>query len=266
MWLWRARWIAIASALWTASQPLLAGLYLLASLIMLAVRTRARREKHGDSARIDVLARVVYVIVWWPLVAVATSVVTAFVVPFIIVDNIWRRLFGSPETSKPDLQTSWEREARLERAHVHRAAASYRLRELFGKPDGFVYFMCSEPHQREHFLGPGGLLANLGDNVVARDYRIHVLKARTSRNWKAFNRSPEGALLYVNSIGNMRRDLPFIAVVPPRGLVQVFRLSEPYRARMRDGGAALARAEMEVRVAIATQLGIGGEFSESIRD
>jgi len=266
MWLWRARWIAIAWALWAASQPLLAGLYLLASLIMLAARTRARCEKHGDSARIDVLARVVYVIVWWPLVAVATSVVTAFVVPFIIVDNIWRWLSGGRDKSKLELQTSWEREARLERAHVHRAAASYRLREVFGKPDGFVYFMSSEPHQRQHFLGPGGLLANLGDSVVARDYRTHVLTARTTRNWKAFNRSPEGALLHVNGISNMRRDLPFIAVVPPRGLVQVFRLSEPYRARMREGGAALAQAETEVRVAIATQLGIGGEFAELIRN
>jgi hypothetical protein len=254
MWLWRASWILVTWALWIAGQPLLAGLYLLASLFKLVIRVRARRERHGDTARIDVIGRMIYFIVWWPLVAVATSVVTAIVVPFIVFGAIWDRIFGiAPTTPKP--QMDWEREARLERVPIRRAAASYRLREAFGKPGGFVYFLYSEPHQRRHFLEPGGLLADLGDRVVARDYRRHVLEARTTSNWKALQQSPEGALLRVNGISNMRRDLPFIAIVPPRGLLQVFRLSEPYRARQRDSGAALIKAEMDVRAAIAVTLG-----------
>lgn len=63
--------------------------------------------------------------------------------------------------------------------------------------------------------------------------------------------APEGALLHVNGVSNMRRDLPFLAIVPRRGRVQSFRLSEAYRARGRDKGAALKKAETEIRAAIA---------------
>lgn len=251
MWLWRASWVVEAWALWTAGQQLLASLFLLASLCKLAVRVRARREKHGESARIDALARAVHFIFWWPLAVAAVVGLLAAVVIFLplgIVGAVYH-VFAGKTPAQPPAES--ERDARVRKARIRRAAASYRLREAFGKPEGFVYFMCSEPHQRDHFLGPGGLLADLGDRVVARDYRRHVLETRTTYNWMAFEQAPEGALLHVNGVSNMRRDLPFVAIVPPHGRVQTFRLSEPYRARSRDKGAALKEAETEIRTAIA---------------
>jgi hypothetical protein len=256
MWLWRANWIVISWALWIAGQPLLAGLYLLASALKLAMRVRARRIRHGDTARIDILARVVYFIVWWPLVVVGTSAVATISSPFFILAEIWDRIFGT-SPAKPDPQTSWEREMRLERARVRRAASSYRLREAFGKPGGFVYLLYSEPHQHRHFLGPGGLLGDLGDRVVARDWRADILTARKATGMRRFRQTPEGALLHVNSVGNMQHDLPFIAVVPRRGLVQVFDFADAYRARRRDRGAALDLAEVELRAAMTVALGQG---------
>ncbi len=246
MWLWRAGLIVVAWALWTAGYPLLAGLCILGPLLLLSADVRERRQKHSDSARIDFLSRAVHFIVWWPLVAAGTVCAAAILAPLGILGAIYERIVGTLRHPLPES----EREARAHEARIRRAAASYRLREAFGKPEGFVYFMCSEPHQREHFLGDGGLLAALGDRVVARDYRRHVMETRTTYNWQAFELAPEGALLRLNGVSNMRRDLPFIAVVPPRGRVQIFRLSKPYRARTRDRGAALEQAEAELRVAI----------------
>lgn len=256
MWLWRASWLVVTWALWTAGQPLLAGLYLLASMLKLTIRVRARRMRHGDTARIDFLARAVHFVVWWPLVAVAVSAVTAILIPFVLFGEIWDRIFGA-SGAKPHPQTNWEREQRLERARVRRAAASYRLREAFGKPGGFVYFLYSEPHQRAHFLDAGGLLAGTGGRVVARDWRKDITPARKAVGWTRFQKTPEGALLHVNGIGSMQNDLPMIAVVPARGCVQVFRLGDAYRTRRRDKGAALARAVMDARTAIAVVLGPG---------
>lgn len=263
IWLWRVSWIVVTWALWTAGQPLLAGLYLLGRMLKLAVGVRVRRQKHGDTARIDFLARAVHLLLWWPLVitatAVGTMIISALIIPLGILSAIYDRIVGAPPPPAPDA----ERDALVRQARIRRAAASYRLREAFGKPEGFTYFMCSEPHQREHFLGPGGLLAGLGDPVIARDYRTNVLETRTTHNWRAFEQSPEGALLHVNGVSNMRRDLPFIAIVPPRGRVQVFGLSEPYRARTRDKGAALEQVEAEFRAAIEATFGPGAGEAES---
>ena len=256
MWLWRASWIIVTWALWAAGQPLLAGLYLLGQTLKLAIRVRARREKHGDTVRNDVVARAVHVIVWWPLVAVTVPVLVTISALFVILAGTWDRIFGT-SLAQPYPQTDWEREMRLERARIRRAAAAYRLREAFGKPDGFLYFLYAEPHQRARFLGPTGLLAGRGDRVVARDWRADILGARTASGARRFRQAPEGALLHVNGTSNMQKDLPFLAIVPPRGRVQVFRLAYAYRARRRDQGAALAGAEMEARAAIAVALGTG---------
>jgi hypothetical protein len=259
MWLWRASWIAVSWALWSAGQPLLAGLYLTGKTLVLTSRVHFRRLRHGDTAQIDPLARVVHFLLWRPLTITATVVgilaSVIIVIPLSVLGAIWGRIVGAPP---PQLAPETEREARVRQARIRRAAASYRLREEFCKPDGFVYFICSEPHQREHFLGPGGLLAGPGNRVVARDYRQHFLETRTSYNWMAFEQAPEGALLHVNGIGNMQKDLPFIAIVPPKGRLRVFKISPAYRARRRDKGAALAGAEAEIRAAIETAFGEAG--------
>ncbi len=259
VWLWRTSWIVVTWALWTAGQPLLAGLYLLGSVLKLAARTHARRLRHGDTARIDFLARAVHFVVWWPLVitgtAAAVTALAALFGPLIILGTIWDWIAG---TTRP--QTDREREERIRRVRVRRAAASYRLREAFGQPDGFVYFLYAEPHQKKHFLGLGGLLAGLGEHVVARDWRKDILPARKAAGWTRFQQTPEGALLRVNKIASMQKNMPFIAVVPSRGIVQVFAPGEAYRARKRDKGAALARAEVEIMAAIEAVLkpGAGG--------
>jgi len=259
MWLWRAGWFIAAWALWTAGHPLLGGLYLLACMLMLSARAHQRRRKHGDTARIDFLARAIDFVIWWPLVAVGAAGAAAVLVPLGILGAIWDRIMGAPPPGKPEPSTNWEREQRLTRARVRRAAASYRLREEFGMPGGFVYLLYSEPHQREHFLGAGGLLHGMEDQVVARDWRGDVTPARKAIGWTRFEQTPEGALLHVNGVGSMQKDLPLIAVAPVRGTVQIFRLSEAYRARRRDKGAALEKAEMDVRAAIAVVLGPGAE-------
>lgn len=259
MWLWRASWVAEAWALWAAGQPLLAGLYLTGKTLALMSRAHFRRLRYGDTARIDPLARMVHFLLWRPLAITATAVgilaSVTIAIPLSVLGSIWGRIVGTPP---PQPASETEREARVRQARIRRAAASYRLREEFGKPDGFVYFMCSEPHQREHFLGPDGLLTDLGDRVVARDYRQHVLETRNSYNWMAFEQAPEGALLHVNGISNMLKDLPFFAIVPPKGQVRIFKISEPYRARRRDKGAALAEAEAEISAAIEAIFGAGG--------
>jgi len=251
-WLWRGGWVLATWAIWTAGHPLLAGLYLTGCITMLSVKVHDRRRKHGDTAQIDFFAHAVNLLVWWPLVAIGMAGIAIIFIPIGIFSAIWDRIVGTPQ---PKQDYDWERPQRVHKARCRRAAASYRLREAFEQPDGFVYFMCSEPHQHEHFLSEGGLIGDLGDRVVARDYRRHVLEARNTFNWMAFQQAPEGALLRVNGVSNMRRDLPFIAIVPPRGRVETFCLSEPYRARTRDKGAALKQAEVEVRAAIDAALG-----------
>lgn len=261
MWVWRASWLVVTWALWTAGQQLLAGLYLLGSVLKLTMRVHMRRQKHGDSARIDFLARAVHFIVWRPLViggTVAGAVGTAAVIiPLTILCAIWERIAGAPKPAEPWPQTGWEREQRLTRARVRRATASYRLREAFERPGGFVYFLHSEPHQRVYFLGAGGSLSGVADRVIARNWRKDVSPERKTAGDTQFRQTPEGALLHVNGIGSMQKDLPFIAVVPARGMVQIFRLGEAYRSRNRDKGAALIRAETELRAAIAVMLGSG---------
>ena len=246
-WLWRAAVFAVTWGLWTAGYSLLAGLYFLGALFLLSAGVHEERMKQGEAARIGPIARAVHAVIHWPLVIAGAILIVAITLPLTALGAIYDRVTGTPR-QRPVVDS--ERDERVRQARIRRAAASYRLRAAFDRPAGFVYFMTSEPHQRDHFLGPGGLLADLGD-VVARDYRKHVLETRNSYNWQAFEQAPEGALLHVNGVSNMRRDLPFIAVVPPYGPVRVFRLSEPYRARKRDGGAALAEAEKEIREVIS---------------
>lgn len=74
MWLWRASWIAVAWALWAAGQPLLAGLYLTGKTLVLMSRAHFRRLRHGDTARIDPLARMVHFLLWRPLTITAMAV------------------------------------------------------------------------------------------------------------------------------------------------------------------------------------------------
>ena len=251
--IWSSRVVSLttAGALWVAGQDWLAACYLLSVLLLIAVRSEFRRVKFGENARVDFFTRLIRFLVWWPVVAVVVIVIAIVLMPILAIVGIFD-WFSNRRKAK-----GREREERVRKARVKRATASYRLREEFGKPDGFVYFLYSEPHQQDHFLGQGGFLAGMEGCVEARDWRAQVIPARSKAGWTKFQQAPEGALLHVNGIGNMQKDLPFIAIVPPKGRVQVFKISEPYRARRRDKGTALAEAEAEISAAVEAVFGEG---------
>lgn len=50
----------------------------------------------------------------------------------------------------------------------------------------------------------------------------------------------------------MREHLPFAVVIAADDSLHAFHMSEPYRKRQRDGGAALRDAENRLRFFIAT--------------
>jgi len=133
------------------------------------------------------------------------------------------------------------------------------LRKSLGNDGEFIYFLYSEAHQRDHFLGEDGLLDGVPVPVVARTWRDDVTPAREAMGWVKFHATAEGRLLHACKITRLRENLPFIAIVPPKGRVQIFKISQPYRARRRDKGAALAEAEAEIRAAIEAAFGKAGE-------
>ena len=124
------------------------------------------------------------------------------------------------------------------------------LCEDFEQPDGFVYFLYSEPHQREHFLGPEGALAVLGERVVARDLRVDLKTAPDASAPPGFMKTAEGRLLRRFKVSNLDH-LPFVAVVGAAGRPRPFRLNEAYRTRHCDGGKALGEIEGRLRAALA---------------
>jgi len=130
------------------------------------------------------------------------------------------------------------------------------LRGKFGKPDGLIYFLYSEPHQYEHFLGEGGVLAAYGEQVVARNWRTCIRPAREGPGWEDFEESAEGRLLKHFEISRLRHHLPFVAVVPPSPWLKGFQMSKVYRARRRDNGRALRKLEEQIKKAVSKAFGI----------
>lgn len=130
------------------------------------------------------------------------------------------------------------------------------LRRKFNKPGGFIYFLYSEPHQYEHFLGEGGVLAAYRDQVVARDWRTRIRPEREGPAWQEFRKSAEGRLLKRFEISRLRHHLPFVAVIPPSPWVKDFQMSEAYRARQRDKGAALRKLENQIELAAGKVFGM----------
>jgi hypothetical protein len=130
------------------------------------------------------------------------------------------------------------------------------LRKSFGHDGEFIYFLYSEAHQRDHFLGEDGLLDGVPVPVVARTWRDDVTPARAAMGWFKFHATAEGRLLHACKITSLRKNLPFIAIVPPKGRLRVFKISPAYRARRRDKGAGLAGAEAEIRVAMEAVFGL----------
>ena len=126
-----------------------------------------------------------------------------------------------------------------------------RLRLTFDRPGGAVYFVYSEQHQFDRFLGPGGVLQAAIGGVVARNWRNDIQPGWSTRS-KTPLAEPERALLRRYQVSNMREHLPFAVVIAADDSLHAFHLSKPYRMRLRDGGAALGEAESRLRLFIAT--------------
>jgi hypothetical protein len=117
---------------------------------------------------------------------------------------------------------------------------SRALRAEFDRPEGLVYFVYSEPHQFEHFMGQAGVLDPARSAVVARDWRLDLGREKQRPGWA---KSPEGRMLNHLMVRSLRTDLPLVVVARPWRVARVHQLSAPYRARLRDAGEALAEAE-----------------------
>ena len=125
-----------------------------------------------------------------------------------------------------------------------------QLRSRFSLPGGFAYLVYAEPHQRERLLGDDGVLAAYRDRVVARDWRHDIGRLREGLGWERFSETSEGRLLSRLEITDLRRDLPFLALVAGSG-IKAFPLSRSYRKRLRDQGRALRKLEDKIAKALA---------------
>ncbi len=124
--------------------------------------------------------------------------------------------------------------ARHERELVRAAHAGGKL----------AWFAYAEPHQREHFLGKGGVLHEVADRVIVRDWR-RDLRARAHGGDAA---DLEGVILNRLGLTSMRDDLPVLVFFEAHGRMAVYRLNRAYRMRLRDGGDLLAQLEEGMRL------------------
>lgn len=133
----------------------------------------------------------------------------------------------------PFLLFDWRREQSDRRDLVKTASAN-----------GIVaWFAYAEPHQREHFMGAGGVLHGLGDAVIARDWRAELGEA-----WRTDSLHGLDALIVRQcKLSNMRDDLPVIVLLQPDGRLYPIRLNRAYRQRRRDGGDLLGTMEETIR-------------------
>jgi hypothetical protein len=133
---------------------------------------------------------------------------------------------------------------------VQHIYAGYRdsraLRRAYGKPEGVIFFVYAEPHQREYFLGKEGVLYAARNRVVARDWRTNVKSDKHMAAWQQFCKTPEGRMLEQRKITNMGKHLPMVAVARPWRRLSVYRFSEPYRCRNREG-KVLTKMENHLR-------------------
>jgi hypothetical protein len=99
------------------------------------------------------------------------------------------------------------------------------LRNAFGRPDGFIYFVYSEPWQKKRYVGDDGLLAPFAGHVVTREWRRDLMLPKKEQGKLDFAKSPDGRIMARYEVHNMRRDLPFLLIVPPKGCPDSFHLN-----------------------------------------
>ena len=239
-WIWVHRvclGAALAILLW-ADRPTLAALWFLAFLFFRAsLNTHFLEDPNFlDDAAISedqtlfeglrALAVALFIVAaffLWIVLSIPIIVVASPLMLILLVGA----LFQNPAIFK---RLTW-------RAHDFRKAQS--------KPEGMIYFVYAEPHQRAHFLEKPGVLAPFQKWLVMRDWRTDLAPRR-----KGSEDTPELQLLRHYKISNLSKDLPFIAIINRNERVITFRCNEAYRARERDA-TALAALEERIRSAAA---------------
>lgn len=125
------------------------------------------------------------------------------------------------------------RDRALEKEMVRAACAEGRL----------AWFAYSEPHQRERFLGEGGVLHGMGDALIVRNWRSDMdgIGQRDS------GADLDAMIANRYNLSNMRDDLPVVVLFQPDGRARPVMLNRAYRQRFRDGGDLLAALEGPIR-------------------
>jgi hypothetical protein len=110
-----------------------------------------------------------------------------------------------------------------------------------------AWFAYSEPHQRERFLGEGGVLDGMDGSLIVRDWRRDLYTA-----WNGDTEQDIDAMIVKRfGLTNMKEDLPVIVLFHPDGRTRPVLLNRAYRQRFRDGGDLLGALEGAIRQQIS---------------
>ena len=110
-----------------------------------------------------------------------------------------------------------------------------------------AWFAYSEPHQRERFLGEGGVLHGMGDALIVKNWRADM-----DGIWRRDSGTDLDAMIASRyKLSNMREDLPVVVLFHPDGRTRPVLLSRAYRQRFRDGGDLLGALEGAIRQQIS---------------
>lgn len=134
------------------------------------------------------------------------------------------------------------------------AKEAAELRVAFGRPQGFAYFLWSEPLQRVPYLEQGGLLEDYADHVVERNWRRDIMDGIEGSAGRA-----ERRLLARYDV--LRKGTPFLVVVPPRGHLRAFRLAADPMASWGSGDYRAQTVEFGVLTALTSAFGPGRSSS-----
>lgn len=193
-------------------------------LLMMILRAEAVQKKlmeaGGGKARIDTLSRVLH--------GLMVNAVSLLVSPVRCVNTL--------------LETGPTREVAV-------------LREAFGRPGGFIYFLCEQPQQRAAFLEEGGLLEWFAEHVVERKWHGDMFTAVDSANSDAQLVAAERDMLARYKIHPADTRKNFILIVPPKGYATEFRFGDTSAARI--GGDSMQTLGVQYRFLCAAAKAFG---------
>ena len=135
------------------------------------------------------------------------------------------------------------------------AREAAELRQAFGRPDGFIYFLWSESPQRVPYLEQGGLLEPYAEHVVERSWRRDIMDGAGGAGGSAVKRAAERRLLARHDV--LRKGTPFLVIVPPKGCPRAVRLAGRGNRRWWTGDPNAQTIEFSVLSAVTKAFGPG---------